>query len=166
MLASVVVGYYALLRVSTGSHRGKAFVQVVSADGTRGLGAEMLRTLMRLIDFLPVLYAVGAISIVVSSKNQRLGDLVAGTVVIRSRSRASQPASVARGERRGWDTATITREEVALVRRFVERRNELTPEARRRLASELAAKLRPRVDGGSELDDERFLIQLLAEKDA
>lgn len=170
VLAVVVVGYYVLFEGFNGGRTpGKAAfgIQVVSADGTPlTLGAVMLRTLMRLIDFLPVLYAVGAISIVVSSKNQRLGDLVAGTVVIRSRSRASQPASVARGERRGWDTATITREEVALVRRFVERRNELTPEARRRLASELAAKLRPRVDGGSELDDERFLIQLLAEKDA
>ena len=68
-------------------------------------------------------------------------------------------------ERQGWDAATVTRDEVALVRRFVERRNELTPEARQRLAADLAGKLRPRVDGGRHLTDEEFLTQLLAEKE-
>ncbi|HLU52517.1 MAG TPA: RDD family protein [Acidimicrobiia bacterium] len=169
VLAVVIVGYYILFEGFNGGRTpGKAAfgIQVVSADGTPlTLGAVTLRTLMRLIDFLPAAYAAGAVSIVASPRNQRLGDLVAGTVVIRTRSKATKPTPLPATERQGWDAATVTRDEVALVRRFVERRNELTPEARQRLAADLAGKLRPRVDGGRHLTDEEFLTQLLAEKE-
>ena len=164
----VIVGYYILFEGFNGGRTpGKAAfgIQVVSADGTPlTLGAVTLRTLMRLIDFLPAAYAAGAVSIVASPRNQRLGDLVAGTVVIRTRSKATKPTPLPATERQGWDAATVTRDEVALVRRFVERRNELTPETRQRLAADLAGKLRPRVDGGRHLTDEEFLTQCWRER--
>ncbi len=43
------------------------------------------RNLLRLIDWLPSLYLVGIVSILASAKNQRVGDILAGTVVVRER---------------------------------------------------------------------------------
>src|SRR5690606_17470675 len=144
VLAVVIVGYYILFEGFNGGRTpGKAAfgIQVVSADGTPlTLGAVTLRTLMRLIDFLPAAYAAGAVSIVASPRNQRLGDLVAGTVVIRTRSKATKPTPLPATERQGWDAATVTRDEVALVRRFVERRNDLTPEDRQPPTAQPARK--------------------------
>jgi uncharacterized RDD family membrane protein YckC len=42
----------------------------------------LLRNLMRFVDFLPVFYGVGAASLLITSRCQRLGDLVAGTLVV------------------------------------------------------------------------------------
>ena len=42
----------------------------------------LLRNLMRFVDFLPVFYGVGAASLLVTSRCQRLGDVVAGTLVV------------------------------------------------------------------------------------
>lgn len=44
--------------------------------------AAMTRNLLRAADFLPVFYAIGAISIWVSKNKQRLGDLAADTLVV------------------------------------------------------------------------------------
>jgi hypothetical protein len=61
----------------------------------------------------------------------------------------------------------VTRDEVVAIRRFLERRHELTPEARARLGAELAAALRPRVPGIPEImQGETFLEQLAAAKRA
>lgn len=61
-------------------------LRVVRADGTRaGYAAVLVRTLLRVVDWLPALYLVGAALIWSTPKNQRLGDLAAGTVVVRPR---------------------------------------------------------------------------------
>ena len=56
---------------------------VVNEDLTPiGWGASMTRNLLRAADFLPLAYLLGLVSIVVSNKFQRLGDLAAGSIVI------------------------------------------------------------------------------------
>lgn len=170
-VAVVVIGYYVVFEALNGGRTpGKAAfgIQVSTVDGSAlTLAAVTLRTLMRIVDFLPAAYAIGAISIVATARNQRLGDLVADTVVIRTRTPATAstpPPTSAVPATNTWDVATVTREEVALIRRFLERRSSLSPDARHRLASQLATRLRPKVEGGRDLDDEAFLTQLLAEK--
>jgi uncharacterized RDD family membrane protein YckC len=60
-------------------------LRVVDASGLRLEPAQVIvRNLMRFIDALPALYLVGGIACVVSRRRQRLGDLAAGTVVIRT----------------------------------------------------------------------------------
>jgi len=169
VVALIVLGYYIVFEALNGGRTpGKAAfgIQVATADGSAlTLGAVVLRTLMRIIDFLPAAYAIGAISIVATSRNQRIGDLVANTVVIRTRTsnvRTDQLTTSTVSQ--GWDVATVSQEEVALIRRFLERRHAMSPDARSRLASQLATRLRAKVDGGRDLHDEAFLAQLLAEK--
>jgi uncharacterized RDD family membrane protein YckC len=45
--------------------------------------ASLVRNLLRAVDMLPGSYVVGLVAIVASPKSQRLGDLAAGTIVVR-----------------------------------------------------------------------------------
>lgn len=59
-------------------------LRVVRKDGGRiGIGAALVRTLLRLVDALPAFYLVGALLLWLTPLDQRLGDLLAGTVVVR-----------------------------------------------------------------------------------
>jgi hypothetical protein len=46
---------------------------------------SLARNLVRVIDSIPLIYAVGVITVFVTKQHQRLGDLVAGTLVVRDR---------------------------------------------------------------------------------
>lgn len=133
-----------------------------------------LRNILRLIDILPALYAVGMIAIFVTPRNQRLGDLAAGTHVVRDRHggrrepvspRAPEPIEL--GEATTWDVSAVTADDAGTVRAFLERRDQLKAAAREEIAAELARRLRPRVGGAHEaVGDERFLELLVAAKSA
>jgi uncharacterized RDD family membrane protein YckC len=60
--------------------------------------ASLLRNLLRAVDTLPAGYVVGVVSMILSPRTQRLGDIVAGTVVVRERradaSELLRPAAV------------------------------------------------------------------------
>jgi uncharacterized RDD family membrane protein YckC len=170
VIAAVVLGYYLVFESLNGGRTpGKAAfgIRVATVDGRPvSFGSVAIRTLFRVVDFLPAVYAIGAIVVMVSARNQRLGDLVAGTVVVRDRLPAPALPAEMGGRALGWDVAAITEAEMALLRRFASRRTDLTAEARTHLASETARRLRPKVSGGQGLDDEAFLLQLIVEKQA
>jgi uncharacterized RDD family membrane protein YckC len=153
-------------------------LRVVRARGTPvDLPASAIRNLVRLIDWLPAAYLVGLASILLTERNQRLGDLAAGTLVIRDattrRGSSSQASSAARTdadappESSGWDVSAVSVEELAAVRRFLERRESLDRRARRELAYRLEQGLRAHVAGAPDtLDPERFLEALAQAKAA
>lgn len=136
-----------------------------------------VRNLLRLIDFLPSVYLAGVVAILATSRNQRLGDLAAGTVVVRERvlpaaggaSWSTAPpttsAGVARADLATWDVSAVNAHEVAAVREFLDRRASLAPEARSRLARDLAGRLRAKVVGPDDgIGPESFLEALLTAK--
>ena len=58
-------------------------IRVVHDDGTPvGWAASVVRNLLRFVDWLPVFYVLGFASMVLNSEFRRLGDIVAGTVVV------------------------------------------------------------------------------------
>jgi uncharacterized RDD family membrane protein YckC len=60
-------------------------LRVVEASGLRLRPSQVVvRNIMRFIDLLPGLYLVGGVSCILSRRRQRLGDLAAGTIVIRT----------------------------------------------------------------------------------
>ncbi|ATW25370.1 hypothetical protein DCMF_11855 [Candidatus Formimonas warabiya] len=82
-----LAGYGALFElVWNGQTPGKRWskIRVVMENG-QGVTvmAVMIRNILRLVDSLPANYLLGGTLVFFSSKNQRLGDLLAGTVVIR-----------------------------------------------------------------------------------
>lgn len=59
-------------------------IRVVTLQGGRvGFAASLARNIIRLVDFLPVFFLVGIVSLLFTERHQRLGDLAAGTIVIR-----------------------------------------------------------------------------------
>ena len=128
-----------------------------------------VRNLLRLVDGI-LFYAVGMICMLATERNQRLGDLAAGTIVIRERSGrrqawAAAPLPAPDRALAAWDVSAVSVDEVATVRRFLERRHSLTDHARHRLGWELAQRLRPKVAGAADgQHDEVFLEQLVAAK--
>lgn len=55
---------------------------VVNDDGTPvGWHASFIRNTLRVVDFFPLMYATGFVSLLLNRDGKRLGDLVAGTVV-------------------------------------------------------------------------------------
>jgi uncharacterized RDD family membrane protein YckC len=128
-----------------------------------------IRNILRLIDILPALYAVGMTAIFITRHNQRIGDLAAGTHVVRVRyGDRHAPAALVEvdaGEATTWDVSAVSTDDVATVRSFLDRRAELTRESRGAIGSELARRLRPLVGGArDDLSDERFLELLAAAK--
>lgn len=62
----------------------KNFNLVVSMENASPItpGASIIRNLLRFVDFLPFFYGFGFISMILTQRFQRLGDLVAGTIVM------------------------------------------------------------------------------------
>jgi uncharacterized RDD family membrane protein YckC len=141
-----------------------------------GFVASSIRNLLRLVDVLPGVYLVGITSILVTKRNQRLGDLAADTIVARAPRRAAPvadavseaPAPLA-PSLASWDVSGVTAEELAAVRSFLERRGSLDWGAREHLARTMAERLRPRVGGIADAEamgDELFLERLARVKSA
>jgi uncharacterized RDD family membrane protein YckC len=161
--------------LASGRTPGKRWngIRVIRTGGQPiGFLSSVIRNLMRLVDILPAFYLVGMTAIVVTRKNQRLGDIVAGALVVRELRAAPQaPRALGRAagsppdEAAAWDTSAITAPELGAVRGFLERRREIDPEARRSLAATLEARLRPKVAGvPDDVRGERFLELLVAVK--
>jgi uncharacterized RDD family membrane protein YckC len=121
-----------------------------------GLRASAVRNLLRLLEGPPLFYAPAIVSILATRRNQRLGDLAAGTLVVREprtprRRRRDETAAeldaITGARLAEWDVSAITQAELAAVRSFLARRASFSPDARRGLARDLAARLGPKVVG-------------------
>lgn len=157
----LLFGYDVAFEVlARGRTPGKRIVglRVMRAGGEPiGLVTSAIRNVLRIVDILPAAYGVGVVVIFITRRNQRLGDLVAGSVVVRERlgGRRARAGGVPidrlierhRDVAARVDVSAVPSEEVSTVRRYLERREALTPDAADRLAQELAARLRPRVGG-------------------
>jgi len=137
-------------------------LRVVGADGSPVGGvATLIRNLIRLVDFLPSLYLVGIIAVFATTRNQRLGDLAAGVVVVTEPRMDAEPVDDLPSFYdlpEGWDVSAVTDEDLAMIRRFLARRYEMDRGARLNLAHKLAFSVEKRVSrppGGS--DPERLL---------
>lgn len=108
-------------------------LRVVSADGAPiGWMASFVRNLMRTVDMLPFGYGAGLVASLADPWSRRLGDMVAGTLVIhaprdRSRAQALEIAPHA-------PAAPLQAHEQLAVIAFAERAHALTPERQRELA--------------------------------
>lgn len=88
---------------------------VVRTDGTPvGWPESLLRNFLRTVDMLPVGYATGLISCVLSRDFQRLGDRVAGTVVVHAPKRERLP-ELAKAQSRAPGLALSAGEQAAIV---------------------------------------------------
>jgi uncharacterized RDD family membrane protein YckC len=131
-------------------------------------GTSAVRNVIRIIDLLPGTYLVGITSILVTQRNQRVGDLAAGTLVIREPRELHPEVRLSYlVETPAWDTSAIDQQDMDAVAAFLARRDHLAAGARIQIAAELAGRLRPKVGGAIASEgDELFLQRLLAAKRA
>jgi uncharacterized RDD family membrane protein YckC len=172
-----VVGFFAVFWgydvafevLNSGRTPGKAAngLRVVLESGAPVTFApSAVRNVIRLIDLIPGTYLVGITSILVTKRNQRVGDLAAGTLVIREARKLPPEVLVSPSvQSPTWDTSAIGQQDLDTVAAFLARRHELAAGARIQIAAELAGRLRPKVGGAIGRDgDEMFLERLLAAK--
>jgi len=159
-------GYFALFEAWWGGQTpGKRAVgiRVIVAAG-RPLGPldAVLRNVLRIVDQLPVLYAVGLLAIFLTQRNQRLGDLAAGTVVIHDRP-IPRPAPPRPPSGRRYGARRLSAEEIAVVDAYLARRSALDPEVRLRTARRLAFLIGARLGVAiGHHDNEELLLEEIA----
>lgn len=157
---AVFLGYFGVSEALwSGQTLGKRALGLRTVDAMGApitAGQAVIRNLIRIVDFLPVYYGLGAVIIFVSRRNQRLGDLAAGTVVVRERQAISlaqlTAATVTPPPATAAPAAAAPRWDRRLephLRRFVVayagRRHLLEPVRRAELAMQLEPALRAAV---------------------
>lgn len=171
----ITIGYGILLEwIWRGQTVGKRLLRlrVMDAEGMRlQFNQIVVRNLLRAVDTLPLFYFLGGVSCWLSPRCQRLGDLAANTIVIRTL-QISEPdldqvlAGKFNSLRLFPHLATrlrqsITPAEADLALQSLLRREEFDPVARVELFAELAAHFRAKVefpaDATDGLADEQFL---------
>lgn len=167
---TLIWGYFvALEAIWSGQTPGKRLLRL-RVVGLRGepitFSQAAVRNVLRPVDFLPLYYGVGVIAIFASARSQRLGDMAAGTLVVRerqaiglrrllamvadaerleqARAASARPAGAPAAPARRWTPAMDP-----ALRRFVQayagRRTQLPPARRQELAASVEPALRAAV---------------------
>lgn len=137
-------------------------LRVMDASGAPAAASSLgVRNIFRVLDGF-AFYAIGLVSAIVTSNNQRLGDLAAGTVVVRERTAADKvnPTPNIPEVRlpEGVTIGTIDGELLAAARAFLGRRDSLERIARARVARSIATPMRNAVSApGVLFPDERVI---------
>lgn len=169
-------GYFTLLEWRwTGQTPGKKAMglRVASATGARLDAADLLlRNLLRPIDSLPFTMAVGGTVAWIDPYRRRLGDLLAGTLVVRDVQAELPKALFDAGQRvntfeadatvRRRILARVDRDERDLLMDLAQRRDELEPDVRSKLFAEAHAYFDQRfgLPETEHLSDEQAVLNL------
>lgn len=174
LIFAVTWGYFILFElVWNGQTPGKRAVgiRVLTVRGEPvTLVHSLVRNLVRIVDMLPTSYTIGVVCMLISKRSQRLGDIAAGTVVVRER-KESVPRTLA-----PLDPAlalppqlasVFTREDVLLARDLLLRSAELPADQNMQLRRQVVATLLGRLAAAgqpapSDLTDEHLLLGVAA----
>lgn len=134
---------------------GKAVLglRVVATDGAPiRFRHAAVRGMLTLVDFYLTSGAAAVLTVLFTAENQRLGDLAAGTLVLRQRTGAPAPAPIAFHAPPGYeayagtlDLARLTADDYGALRSFLLRAASLPPETRGPLAERLATTIAGRI---------------------
>lgn len=171
LLFGYPAGFEALWR---GRTPGKAALglRVVTVEGAPvRFRHAAIRAIIGLIDKYVFSAVPGVLALLLTRRNQRLGDLAAGTIVLRERSGATAPRAVAFSAPPGLeryvatlDVSAVDRSEYVTIRSFLLRAQSLAAPARDALARQLATPLveRLRTTPPPGLTPELFLVCVAA----
>jgi uncharacterized RDD family membrane protein YckC len=151
----IYVGYFVFFEVIwQGQTPGKrwAKIRVIRDDGRRiGIQQATLRALLRPVD--DILF-IGAFLIVLNPREKRLGDLVAGTIVVQEEFQAvaanfpiSESAQqLAQKLPEMANLSQLLPDDFATIREYLRRRNAMSPTAKSELSSQLTRQVRTIID--------------------
>lgn len=138
----------------------------------------VIRNLIRIIDFLPSLYAIGIVTMFISPQGRRLGDYAAGTLVVKERLPIRLGDLMPNGSRvpiatrqpaigdvdpdeLAWDLRRITSQQAVVAREFLDRSTDLDPSVRARIGGQIAEKVAATIGARDPLDTVHFLSRVL-----
>lgn len=170
----IFFGYFIVFELLwNGQTPGKRLLGIrVVRDGGYPLdfGSSVVRNLIRVVE-AAFLYIPSAVSALVTLQNKRIGDLAAGTIVVRDRAfEVTDPQSWMRGDSVPPGpplvaSTAFTADEWALVDRYIERRTNLPPAIAAATAARIASALRPKLgEAGTGLTDDDLLLRLFASR--
>jgi uncharacterized RDD family membrane protein YckC len=157
ILFAVYWGYFAFFEsIWSGQTPGKRYagIRVIKESGRPINAFEAIgRNLMRAVDGLPGIYGVGLVCMMCNQQSRRLGDFVAGTVVVHERptedvrpSWNSSETSPAPRSNQGVASvpgmAQVAPEELILIETYLHRRWELDPSVRINTASQIEQRIK------------------------
>lgn len=170
----IVVLYPLLFEALWGKTPGKAALglRVVTSEGAPiNFRQASIRAAIGLFEIFTFSGTIAAIAMVVTAKSQRLGDLAAGTMVLRQRQAAPKPQAVRFAAPVGaeeftltLDVSHMTNDEYVAVRSFLLRSANLTVQARNALSEDLGRRLaiRLRAQPPTTMTAETFLVCVAA----
>ena len=174
--AVVIMGYPVVLETLwRGRTVGKKAMglRAVTIEGAPiRLRHAMLRMMGGLVDrFFPPIGVTGTLMILGTRRHQRVGDLMAGTVVVRDPDRTILPQAVWFPVPVGFeayaatiDPTAMTDDQYTVIRAFLMRNRELSPDARYALAADLAdrAARTLRHERAPQVHPEAYLLCVIA----
>jgi uncharacterized RDD family membrane protein YckC len=144
----IYYGYFAFFEAAwNGQTPGKRYAQLrVMKDDGRPINPydAITRNLLRIVDQLPAFYGVGITSVFLSKQNKRLGDFVAGTVVVHEKAvETARPFLEIRHDdsATAYDVSLITLDDLRLIETFLQRRDTFEPALRGSMAAQISTRI-------------------------
>ena len=145
---SIYWGYFAAFEILwSGRTPGKrlAGIRVIKETGRPINAFEAVgRNVLRAVDFLPAGYAVGLLCMMLNKYSRRLGDYVAGTIVVHDKQTEDVRPDWnldAKAPSGGAPISRITPEELQLIETYLHRRLDLDEEIRSDMAGRIVARI-------------------------
>jgi uncharacterized RDD family membrane protein YckC len=163
---TIYFGYFILFEAFwNGQSPGKKLLGLrVVRDGgyPADFASVALRNVVRVGEMAAGFYAISAVVAILSPENKRLGDMAAGTIVVRD-ARASKLAELVAEPPASGVPLMLSSQERGLIDLFVSRRTSMAPAYREAMASRIAQRVRGRVSRDlQQLNDEDLLTRLSA----
>lgn len=149
----VTVGYFIYFEtVRSGQTPGKRALglRVIREEGGPiDFSGAAIRNLVRVLELILLLHFSSLLFILISPKYKRLGDYAAGTIVVKERRPSTvapeapelQPAQAHAEAMFVRDVHLLSMDELATLRRYIDRRGELKPDVQETLARQIAAPI-------------------------
>ncbi len=139
--AAIYFLYHPILEIiMQGRTPGKrtAGIRIVTQAGdVPGVGAILIRNVLRILDSLPFVYAVGLVATMITKQSVRVGDMAAGTLLVYE----TPTDKVSIAQLQGDAIASLGLGKIELVQELLDRWPELAPDTRVELGQKLLARL-------------------------
>ena len=168
-------GYYMVFEMTmNGGSPGKRALglRVIKTYGYPiSFSDSVIRNLVRIVDFLPLFYGAGLLTMLLNKNWQRLGDLAAGTLVVKDETGESPHQATTPTVRKSnyvyadWiQPEQVTDAELVAIREYLSRRASLPTLNRQRLARTIGAPIAQRMTSRGMIDYDVFLEEVYALK--
>ncbi len=178
IIFAILWGYYIVFEITTnGQSPGKRAlgIRVIKEGGYPiSFADSAIRNIVRVVDFLPICYGAGLFVMLINKDWQRLGDLAAGTLVVKtSRSdikltsanlnSSSTPINITPQENLYSDwikPELVSDTEFDMIREFLSRREDLSTTRRFELSRTIGKPIADKMGGEGTIRYDKFLEEV------